>query len=251
MTNDAGSTSDVRRGTAVESIPFDTKTDFQADARRRDPDIHSPLLQEFHRRLWTKKLPNGQMFTLVPAKVGSARVLRYQNAHDVDLELSSDTLANSHRNKLAHFYAEMGPESNAEWHRVGGSIGGRIIFPRNRIQGRQTINQRRGTHPQIRDRFDLTLEAIRRLYAGEPSPLHETLSAYRPFFELFEDFDGYVDFFLLQDLVRDNEIRFFHPFREFGKDVLPRTSEEYRSYRARQLDFVRNRNARMSALMNA
>lgn len=72
------------------------------------------------------------------------------------------------------------------------------------VDGKQTINGRRGTHHQIKDRFDLTLECIRRHYTGEGSPLADTLDRYTGFFALFQDFAGYVNFFFLSDLVRDD-----------------------------------------------
>ncbi|WP_103663168.1 DUF6994 family protein [Microbacterium sp. CJ77] len=156
---------------------LDVSTDFQSDSGGRDPDLYSPLLQSYHRRLWSKPLPDGQLLDLVPEKVGAVHVLRYQTTLQ-DFVLSSDTLANSNRGSLPAFYSAMGAESNSNWHRQGGTIGGRLVFPRNRIDRRQTINQARGTHPLIRDRFDLTLEAIRRHYAKETSPLSETLDRY-------------------------------------------------------------------------
>lgn len=143
----------------------------------------------------------------------------------------------------------MGAESNAAWHREGGTIGGRLVFPRNRIDGRQTINQRRGTHARIRDRFDLTLEAIRRHYSGESSPLSETLNAYGDFFALFGSFDGYVQFFLLDDLIDDSgSVRFYLPFDPvdgYANSPLPSSMEQYREFRRRQLDFVAARNVRI------
>ncbi|WP_113903400.1 DUF6994 family protein [Brevibacterium celere] len=39
-----------------------------------------------------------------------------------------------------------------------------------------TINGARGLHPRIVDRFDLTLECIRRHYRGEPSPLADLVA---------------------------------------------------------------------------
>ena len=62
------------------------------------------------------------------------------------------------------------------------------------------------------------MECIRRQYLGETSPLAEVLSRYGDFFALFEDFEGYVDFFLLQDLVSDglSSVRFFMPYAGFG-----------------------------------
>ena len=55
--------------------------------------------------------------------------------------------------------------------------------------------------PSIRDRFDLTLECIRRHYFSERSPLSDVLARYEDFLCLFGSFKGYVEFFLLQDLV--------------------------------------------------
>lgn len=228
---------------------LDVTTDFQEDSRRRDPDAFSPLLQEYHRRLWSKPLPNGETFDLIPGRIGSALVLRYSSANGTEYILSSDTLATSNRGRLSALYSAMGEEANEHWHRVGGSIGGRLLFPRNRIEGRQTINQRRGTHPRVRDRFDLTLEAIRRHYAGGRSPLETTLTSYASFFALFRSFSDYVEFFLLQDLVDGDRVKFYLPFDDFAGAVLPTSLPEYRDYRSRQLAFVESRNARMASAL--
>ena len=80
------------------------------------------------------------------------------------------------------------------------TIGGEIIFPKHR----GSINQARGVSPQICDRFDLTLECIRRYYAGVSSPLYGVLCGDGRYFDLFGDYRGYVDFFLLQDLVSED-----------------------------------------------
>jgi hypothetical protein len=42
------------------------------------------------------------------------------------------------------------------------TIGGMMVFPGNAIDGKWTINQARGCLRKISDRFDLTLECIRR-----------------------------------------------------------------------------------------
>lgn len=61
-----------------------------------------------------------------------------------------------------------------------------MVFPGNRIDKKMTINQARGCHPRIRDRFDLTVEFIRlhcvgaldlRLARGQVPP---TLALVRP-----------------------------------------------------------------------
>ena len=80
------------------------------------------------------------------------------------------------------------------------TIGGAIIFPKHR----GSMNQNRGTNKLISDRWDLTMECIRRYYAGEDSPLSDTLERDRYFFDLFVDFKGYTEFFFLQDCVSED-----------------------------------------------
>ena len=95
-----------------------------------------------------------------------------------------------------------------------------MVFPANRVDGKMTINQRRvDVTTRIKDRFDLTVECIRRHYLEEPSPLSDTLARYADFFGLFGDFAGYVDFFHLQDLVNEDTstVKFFMPFEDFDR----------------------------------
>ena len=75
----------------------------------------------------------------------------------------------------------------------------------------------------------------------------ETLVRYGDFFALFQDFNGYIDFFLLQDLVSDDSsvVKFFTPFADFGTSPLPPTVEVYQDYRRNAIRFVEARNRRM------
>ena len=68
--------------------------------------------------------------------------------------------------------------------------------------------------------MDLTLESIRRHYRGAWSPLADVLARYRDLFVAFEDFRGYVDFWLLQDMVTDDysTVRFFTPESRIASD---------------------------------
>jgi hypothetical protein len=105
-------------------------------------------------------------------------------------------------------------------------------------------------HPQIRDRFDLTLECIRRYYRGElNNPLGDTFARYADFFRLFGDLAGYVDFFHLQDLVDEasSTVKFFAPFGDFGEWVLPASLDVYLGYRRRAMEFIESRNRRIAA----
>jgi hypothetical protein len=137
-----------------------------------------------------------------------------------------------------------------EFSRIGLSIGGLMFFSMGRVDRKYNINQARGTHPCISDRFDLTLECIRRYYKGNQwSPLQAVMNRYDFFFELSGDFESYVDFFLLQDLVTDDysAVKFFVPFNDFAGSPLPAGVKEYASYRERTLVFLHGRNLRIAA----
>jgi hypothetical protein len=130
------------------------------------------------------------------------------------------------------------------------TIGGMMIFPSNRIDGKLNINGARGFNRKIADRMDLTLECIRRHYRLESNPLETTLQRYGNFFDLFEDFDGYVNFFLLNDLVNDDSsVRFFMDFEDFQSPARPTDTATYREYRRQSLEFIAARNVRIARLM--
>jgi hypothetical protein len=96
--------------------------------------------------------------------------------------------------------------------------------------------------------MDLTLECIRRHYAREPeSPLADVTNAYADFFELFRDFEGFVEFFHFQDLLTpDDKVQFYLPFDGFEPSGTPATKEEYVTYREETLKFIERRNHRMA-----
>lgn len=226
-----------------------TTFDFRSDTPEgRDPDSHSPTLRSYHQRLCSKPLPNSSWFGL-----DTSNPRRYLH-HKSDLGeffLSSDTVIRTFRNMTAAAAViDQIPQAEREaFSRNGYTIGAMMVFPGNRINGKQTINQRRGIHPRIADRFDLTLECIRRHYLTGSSPLSHTLELYSDFFDLFGDFPGYVEFFHLQDLVAENfgAVRFFTPFADFTTSPVPKTLGEYVPYREASLQFVRSRNRRIAA----
>lgn len=125
--------------------------------------------------------------------------------------------------------------------------GGMIIFPANRVDGKSTINGARGLNHLIKDRIDLTLECIKCYYKNEISPLTEVLTRYSDFFGLFVNFQGYVEFFLLQDLVTEDfsKIKFFMHFEDFKTSAVPKTLQEYLSYKDLTIKFVNERNQRI------
>jgi hypothetical protein len=227
---------------------IDITFDFRSDACAKDPDSHSSTLRRYHRLLWSRPLPDGTLFTLEDLK--SKGYLRHRSERGEFL-LSSDTVLRTfaRHKKMQHIIKQVPEVEVEEALSCGYSIGGMILFPGVRVQGKQTINQARGTHPRIQDRFDLTLECIRRHYVGESSPLSQDLKRYADFFALFADFSGYVDFFLLQDLVNCDysSVRFWAPFDDFKTSPLPADIDAYRSYRTKMLTWIGARNRRIAS----
>ena len=162
--------------------------------------------------------------------------------------LSSDAVVPSFR-WLAPIIDQIPEVEREAFMHIGYTIGGMMVFPANRVGGRMTINQRRGCHHQIKDRFDVTLECVRRHYLDEPSPLGDTPAVYADFFGLFGEFAGYVDFFHLQDLVSEltSTVKFSMPFEGFDASPLPATVDAYLGYRQHSIEFIESRNRRIAA----
>lgn len=224
-------------------LPIDPKFDFRSEVPAgRDPDSWSPTLRSYHRLLWSKPLPDGRMFDLTEEGKPGGYFLRHDSALGT-FRLTSDTITHRYlRTAVAkQIPAEALPTD------IGYTIASALVFPGTRVDGKQTINQARGTHPRIRDRFDLTLECIRRQYQEEDNPLRAVLTRYSSFFELFVDFDGYVDFFLLHDVIGDDgKIAYWHHFDNFTTPPIPHDVDAYVAYRGRTRDFIRARNTRIA-----
>lgn len=230
-------------------MKVDTTFDHRSDAGGKDPDSASPTLRRHHQILWSKPLPSGKLFSLAQES-GSYLAHRSELG---EFTVSSDTIINSLRARKAssELISQIATEDLDTFQRLGATIGGRLIFPSNRVEGKISLNVARGFSARIGDRFDLTLECIRRHYLGETSPLQAPLNRYSSFFELFEGFEGYVDFFLLDDLVEDAKIKFFLPFSgEFVTKPLPQSKLEYMEYRANSMEFVEERSKRIDRLEN-
>lgn len=226
-------------------IDFDFRT---ATLDGKDPDRYSPTLRRYHRLLWSKPLPNGVPFMLDDTTPGV--YLHHRSDELGEFFLASDAVIPTFRYLPMVKDVSKVPEGELkEFLRIGYTIGGMMLFPGNQVDGGMTINQARGCYGQIRDRFDLTVECIRRHYCGERSPLIDVLARYADFFRLFESFQGYVEYFLLQDMVNGDctEVRFSTPFRDFTTSPIPKTLDEYREYRHRAITFIEARNRRIQS----
>lgn len=220
---------------------IDTYFNFYSDSKGRDPDSTSPTLRKYHKMLWSKSLPSGRFLELRDDVKGA---YLYHESELGVFYLGSDAITHSYKNhKRKKWLTEQIPTEVDELFNTGSTIGAYILFPNNRIDGKHTINQARGVNSLIDDRFDLTLECIRRFYLGENSPLYKTLLRYKSFFDLFDDFLGYVDFFFLNELLIDNTtVNFYLPFDGFKTRPSFSDVSQYLLYKQRVMGFIKSRN---------
>jgi hypothetical protein len=74
------------------------------------------------------------------------------------------------------------------------------------------------------------------------------LARYRDYFALFESFEGFVDFFLLQDLVNNGSVRFFiRSDKPIEQSPYPQDALEYERYANKTLEFLSARNNRIQS----
>jgi hypothetical protein len=210
---------------------------------KTDPDLYSPTLQLYQKLLWSRVLPNGEFMDL---EIGTgANYLTWKN-----FRFGSDSIIVSFRYKKYRYMIEQVMRAVGDYKKFyenythkSYTIGGEIIFPKHV----NSINQMRGTNALIADRWDLTLECIRRYYNNDKSPLYETLKEDKQFFSLFKDFKGYVDFFFLQDAVTEDysKVNMWCGKSDFVFDGLPKTVDEYLRFIDEELRFVEKRNMRI------
>ena len=69
--------------------------------------------------------------------------------------------------------------------------------------------------------------------------------------QLFDNFKGYIDFSLLNDLVDENEnIKFYLPFDNFKTTPTFADIEEYLTYKKGVMNFIKARNTRIENYAN-
>jgi hypothetical protein len=229
----------------VKELIIDTNFKTYTDANGGDPDSTSPTLKSYHKILWDKTLPNGTKFELTDKKSGT---YLYHNSEHGEFLLGSDAITHSYRNqKRKQWLIQQIPNDVDELFEIGSTIGAYIIFPKNQIDKKFTINQARGVITLIDDRFDLTLECIRLFYIGQTSPLYDTLDRYKTFFKMFDNFLDYVKFFLLDDLIDDRQqVKFYLPFDNFKTKPNFKDIEDYIIYKKKVTEFINLRNDRIN-----
>ena len=229
-------------------VRINSRFDARADTNpNSDPDSHSETLCQYHKLLWGKPLPGGEILDLSDNVKGK---YLFHTSSKGEFNFKSDCLAHTFHNmkRMEYIIEKLDYEERVNIYDRFQLPGGYIIFPGDCRDGVMTINQARGCDQRIVDRFDLTLECFRRFYADEKSPLSRTFNAYRDFFDLFESFECYVEFFLLDDLIdkRSGSIKFFLPFDDsFPMRPFPKDMNEYKRYISNSLNFIQARTERM------
>jgi hypothetical protein len=101
--------------------------------------------------------------------------------------------------------------------------------------------------------LSVTLRVTRLWYLKTKSPLFGVIERYSEYFNLFVDFKGFIDFFLLNDLVSEQykNIKFWLPFESFGnRSPIPVSTNEYNKYMINVMNFVKLRNNRILEWVN-
>ncbi|TWI75573.1 hypothetical protein LZ24_00620 [Desulfobotulus alkaliphilus] len=232
------------------TIDIDVNFDFRYDTPiNKDIDAYSKTLKKYHRKLWSKSLPDGSEFIL------EEKGYLYHRSQLGEFYLGSDAITHSYKNtkRLSKIAAKV-PDVAENIFNQGCKIAAYTLFPSKQVNGKMTINQARGVNAKIKDRFDLTLECIRLFYEGEATPLTDTFNRYENFFTLFNDFKGYINFFLFQDLVNEDisSVKFHLPFDGFSGSPLPQSVDEYLEYAKNTEIFLRARSKRIfNSLVNS
>ena len=222
----------------------------------QDPDKLSQKLAIHHQILWSKKTASGNDLKFTPSFENGAYRLHYL-VNGIDKIATSDCIANSHiENNKSKKYTEYRekmkkelPGKEEEYERIGRTIGGHIIFPGIVEPGaNRTINVIRGL--VMKDRIDLTLEAIKRFYddSEDKNPLINVLNATKYFYDLFGSFKNFIDFFLLNDYVDDNyNVKFLLPFSGSFSDAHyePRNYDECKILTIKTIELCKKRNDRI------
>ena len=132
---------------------IDTAFDFRTDTSGKDPDAYSPTLRQYHKLLWSKVLPSGRLFELDDTVRG---VYLFHGSKLGKFFLCSDSVIPTFTRwdsmrRITQLFTE---EENEAFRTIGYTIGGMMVFPGNRLDGKQTINGARGFNRKIADRFD-------------------------------------------------------------------------------------------------
>ena len=273
-----------------------------------DPDACSKNLYRFHGFLWTKQqanMPefdfpnkvnlceksiwyeiNGTNTTLASDSVMSiywhwaGKIYPYKKMQDIIKSVSTNIVNTDEYKEICseieeNFSAKAKQRCKQEnntfkkfigcYLQKSNTVGGFVLFPRHT----SSINSSRGCCSKIRDRFDLTLECIRRayqyrdFYKTDNNPLFGITEEDKSFFKIFGSFEGYAKFFCLdKSWVKDGKVlnllydkrngnRFSQTLDnwDFNQEPLPQDDDEWWVFYRNIMSRLKERNKQMEYLL--
>lgn len=231
----------------------------------RDPDAYSSSLYDFHKKLWNMQRDNNfkdlELSKIEKVKVGYIYQLQGVEKHFIlgsdsfvsicwhweDMQPLLEKIAdyldengNLMDNEIERMKGEIGKSRQEKcfydknWDKIkrfiwfylqkANTIGGFTLFPKHI----NSINTRRGNkNGSIKDRFDLTLECIRRAYQYEDfykndfNPLFGISGEEKEFFKMFGTFKNYIRFFCLDGWVNKTYTAVYDLLSNDEKGILP------------------------------
>ena len=236
----------------ILDFDFDYRLDSGIDPKTgeyRDPDTYSRKLKEDSSILWAKVLPNKKYGRL---NLEIIRNVIRGDANGVSFNFSPDSITNCYsrweKTKCLRDNDEI-KSLLGQYDKIDYRISSSIIFPVQDDNGSSnwTINKARGCLRKIADRIDFTLECIRLYYLDKNAntPLKKCLNRYDRFFDLFGDFENYVKFFYLDDLVTPNYKNVISFTGDFNFDHPLPTSENYAFFIEKTIEFLKKRTERI------
>ena len=228
-----------------DNIDIRTSEKIYNNAGLPDPDAFSEILYDYFAEIWNLNYPNSKV-----KKIWNGNAWELIGIKDNFLRLGTDSIMSIywHRFNMREFIIKLieGKKYDfqifiREYLKKANTIGGFVLFPRHI----QSINQRRGTNSQIDDRFDLTLECIKRYYTNREksetesnyNPLSSVLKNDATFFDMFgkgeAGFKNYAEFFCLNESWVENgqvlNLMNNEPLDnwDFKKEPLPQNLEEW------------------------
>ena len=112
---------------------IDNTFDFRRDVKpNADPDKESKKLLSYHKYLWSKKLPNGQMFELSDTEPDN---YLFHKSKLGKFSMSSDGIGVSfiNRKDMSEIINQISEKRKEEILSIVYSLGGFIIFPSNEV----------------------------------------------------------------------------------------------------------------------
>jgi len=102
-------------------MKIDITFNVYTDANGGDPDSTSPTLRSYHKILWSKPLPNGQVLELDNKKSGA---YLYHKSELGEFNLGSDAITHSYRNQTRkQWLIKQIPNEVNELFDIGSTIG--------------------------------------------------------------------------------------------------------------------------------